>query len=77
MSEFPLHAGHPALARKAVRDLRFSAIRDVANAGIGRDDILPFWFDEPDLPTPAFICAAAQAALTAVLYAELRRAGFA
>ncbi|CAJ0994205.1 pyridoxal phosphate-dependent aminotransferase [Sodalis praecaptivus] len=65
MSEFPLQAGHPALAREAVRDLRFSAIRDVANAGIGRDDILPFWFGEPDLPTPAFICAAAQAALTA------------
>lgn len=65
MSAFPLQAGHPALAREAVRDLRFSAIRDVANAGIGRDDILPFWFGEPDLPTPAFICVAAQAALTA------------
>lgn len=49
MSEFPLQAEHPALAREAVRDLRFSAIRDVANAGIGRDDILPFWFGEPAL----------------------------
>ncbi|MBT9431182.1 pyridoxal phosphate-dependent aminotransferase [Candidatus Sodalis endolongispinus] len=65
MSETPLQPGHPALAREAVRDLRFSAIRDVANAGIGRDDVLPFWFSDPDLPTPAFICAAAQAALAA------------
>ncbi|WP_198408747.1 hypothetical protein [Sodalis glossinidius] len=53
MSESPLRPGHPALAREAVRNLRFSAIRDVANAGIGRDDVLPFLFGEPDLPTPA------------------------
>ncbi len=52
-------------ARDSVRDLRFSSIREVANAGIGRSDILPFWFGEPDRPTPDFICAAAQASLAA------------
>ncbi|WP_413733791.1 pyridoxal phosphate-dependent aminotransferase [Sodalis sp. RH21] len=51
--------------RAAARDLRFSAIREVANAGIGRSDILPFWFGEPDRQTPEFICAAAQASLAA------------
>ncbi|HEY0208917.1 pyridoxal phosphate-dependent aminotransferase [Acerihabitans sp.] len=53
------------LMRDGVRDLRFSAIREVANAGIGRGDILPFWFGEPDRRTPAFICDAAQASLAA------------
>ncbi len=28
--------------RDSVRDLRFSSIREVANAGIGRSHILPF-----------------------------------
>ncbi|MGL9774874.1 MAG: hypothetical protein ACR5LG_15395 [Sodalis sp. (in: enterobacteria)] len=46
MSKSPLQPGHPPLAREVVRDLRFSAIRDVANASIGRDDVLPFWFGE-------------------------------
>ncbi|WP_413740243.1 pyridoxal phosphate-dependent aminotransferase [Sodalis sp. RH14] len=53
------------LMRSGVRDLRFSAIREVANAAIGREDILPFWFGEPDRSTPEFICAAAQASLAA------------
>ncbi|TKI06608.1 pyridoxal phosphate-dependent aminotransferase [Martelella alba] len=56
--------GVPAM-RQAVQDLRFSSIREVANAGIGRSDILPFWFGEPDRQTPAFICEAAQASLAA------------
>jgi len=45
----------PALPRDAVRSLRASKIREVANAGIGRDDVLAFWFGEPDEVTPAFI----------------------
>ncbi|TAG80001.1 MAG: pyridoxal phosphate-dependent aminotransferase [Burkholderiales bacterium] len=40
-------------------NLRQSKIRDVANAGIGRDNVLPFWFGEPDEVTPAFIRDAA------------------
>ncbi len=52
-------------ARKAVRDLRASKIREVANAGIGREDVLAFWFGEPDEVTPAFIRQAGIDALNA------------
>lgn len=38
-------------------------IRDVANAGMGNNDILRFWFGESDQPTPLFIRAAAIASL--------------
>ncbi len=51
-------------ARAAIAQLRQSKIRDVANAGIGRSDVLPFWFGEPDETTPAFIRDAAAASLT-------------
>ena len=61
-------AGLPAgaaLARGVVRDLGASRIREVANEGLGRADVLPFWFGEPDQVTPDFIRAAAKAALDA------------
>jgi aspartate/methionine/tyrosine aminotransferase len=47
------------LPRGAVTALRQSKIREVANAGIGRGDLLPFWFGEPDEVTPQFIRDAA------------------
>jgi len=50
-------------ARPAVRALQSSAIRDIANSAMGRDDVLAFWFGESDEPTPPFIRAAAIAAL--------------
>ena len=49
----------PPAARDIVQRLRASKIREVANAGIGRDDILAFWFGEPDEVTPSFIRQAA------------------
>ncbi len=52
-----------AVARDAVRALRASRIREVANAGMGRADVLPFWFGEPDEVTPDFIRQAAVDAL--------------
>jgi aspartate/methionine/tyrosine aminotransferase len=52
-------------ARPAVRALVASQIREVANAGMGDPDILPFWFGEPDEVTPAYIRAAAVASLDA------------
>jgi aspartate/methionine/tyrosine aminotransferase len=52
-----------ALPRPEVQGLRMSKIREVANAGLGRDDILAFWFGESDQPTPAFIREAASDAL--------------
>jgi len=30
-------------------------IRKVANAAIGKTDVIPLWFGEPDKPTPQFI----------------------
>jgi aspartate/methionine/tyrosine aminotransferase len=50
-------------ARPAVQALKSSLIRDVANAGMGRTDVLPFWFGESDQPTAEFIRAAAMASL--------------
>ena len=38
-------------------------IREVANAGLGREDVLAFWFGEGDQPTPAFIREKASQAL--------------
>ncbi len=52
-------------ARPAVRQLRNSKIREVANSGMGREDVLPFWFGEPDEVTPEFIRRAGMAALEA------------
>ena len=45
--------------RQAVLDLEESMIRQVANAGMGRSDVLKFWFGESDEATPQFICDAA------------------
>ncbi len=56
-------AMHPPLARSAVQQLRQSKIREVANAGMGRPDVLAFWFGEPDEVTPEFIRAAGISAL--------------
>src|SRR5512146_3319840 len=49
--------------RRAIEQLPASKIREVANAGIGRADVLPFWFGESDEVTPAFVRAAAIASL--------------
>ena len=45
--------------RQAILDLQASRIRDVANAGLGRSDVLAFWFGESDEVSPAFIRRAA------------------
>lgn len=54
-----------ALARAAVRALRASPIREVANAGLADPAVLAFWFGEPDEVTPDFIRAAAVESLQA------------
>jgi aspartate/methionine/tyrosine aminotransferase len=51
--------------RKTVLDLEESKIREVANAGMGRSDVLAFWFGESDEATPEFIREAAIASLRA------------
>jgi len=49
--------------RRTVIDLEESKIREVANAGMGRSDVLAFWFGESDEVTPEFIREAAIASL--------------
>ena len=51
--------------RAVIDRLPGSKIREVANAGLGRADVLPFWFGESDEPTPAFIRDAAVRSLNA------------
>ena len=62
-----MHAGpsFSAEPRAAVQSLVASRIREVANAGMGRADVLPFWFGEPDEVTPDVIRDAAKSALDA------------
>jgi aspartate/methionine/tyrosine aminotransferase len=48
-------ATYPLTARAEIVALRNSKIREVANAGLGLADVLPFWFGEPDEVTPQFI----------------------
>ena len=52
-------------ARPAVEHLRASMIREVADAGMGREDVIAFWFGEPDEITPEFIRRAGIEALNA------------
>ena len=55
----------PVRARAAVRALGASKIRELVNAGYGREDLLPFWVGEPDEPTPDFIRRAGIASIEA------------
>lgn len=52
-------------ARPAVQALRSSKIREVANAGMGKENVVAFWFGEPDQVTPEFIRRTAIEALSA------------
>ena len=51
--------------RPVIDQLPGSKIREVANAGLGRSDVLAFWFGESDEPTSAVVTDAAIASLTA------------
>jgi aspartate/methionine/tyrosine aminotransferase len=51
--------------RHDIRTLPGSKIREVANAGLGRPDVLAFWFGESDEVTPGAVREAAQASLRA------------
>ena len=54
-----------AIARPEVLGLRMSQIREVANEGMARADVLKFWVGESDQPTPDFIREATAKALMA------------
>ena len=51
--------------RNIIQSLEESKIREVANAGMGRSDVLKFWFGESDEVTPEFIGQAAIASIQA------------
>ena len=51
--------------RAAIETLPGSKIREVANAGLGRSDVLAFWFGESDEVTPEVIREAAAQSLLA------------
>ena len=51
--------------RRAIEELPASKIREVANAGIGRSDVLAFWFGESDEATPAHVGEAAARSIAA------------
>lgn len=55
----------PTSARTLIGRLPGSKIREVANAALGRDDVLAFWFGESDEVTPAAIREAGAASLAA------------
>ncbi|TPE60988.1 aminotransferase class I/II-fold pyridoxal phosphate-dependent enzyme [Sandaracinobacter neustonicus] len=60
--------GRPAIppqARQPVADLPASKIREIANAGFGRTDLLRFWFGESTRSTPEVIKQAAIAGIAA------------
>ena len=54
----------PLTARAAVGDLPASKIREIANAGFGRTDLIRFWFGESNRPTPDYIKRAGVDAIT-------------
>jgi aspartate aminotransferase len=53
----------PGGIRRAIHDLPGSKIGEVASTAFGDPSVIPLWFGEGDLPTPAFISEAATEAL--------------
>jgi len=68
------HSRSPRNIRPAIETLEGSLIRKVADANLGRDDVIALWFGEPNVATPDFIKQAATAALAddQVFYAQNR-----
>ena len=53
------------LIRPEAAEVRQSGIVEVFNYGRGREGLIPLWVGEGDLPTPRFICEAAERSLAA------------
>lgn len=56
-STSPTHSNQAT--RAAIRNIEESKIREVANAAMGMEGVLAFWFGEPDQVTPDFVREAA------------------
>ena len=48
MKTFNAHLG----IRKEIRELTFSPIREIVRFAENQDEVVPFWFGEPDVPGP-------------------------
>ncbi|MGA0306282.1 MAG: aminotransferase class I/II-fold pyridoxal phosphate-dependent enzyme, partial [bacterium] len=59
MNTFNAHLG----IRKEIRELTFSPIREIVRFAENQNEVVPFWFGEPDVSTPDFISRAAKEAL--------------
>ena len=44
-------------------ELPFSPIREIVRSAEDKNDVIPFWFGEPDVSTPDFICESAKRSL--------------
>ena len=55
---------HKLGVRDSIADMPPSPIREVSLVGAGVPGVAAFWFGEPDVPTPKFICDAAAKALS-------------
>jgi aspartate aminotransferase len=53
-----------AAIRPGIRDLPKSGILEIVDYARDRDDVMPLWFGEGDLPTPRFICDGATRAMS-------------
>ncbi len=58
-----LFAPKRAGLRRAIIDMPKQKVGEVTRLGMGRKDIIPLWYGESDLTTPAFICEAAHEAM--------------
>lgn len=56
-------ARNEATLRRIVLDMPRQKIGEVSRLGMGKPETIPLWYGESDIPTPAFICDAAAAAL--------------
>ena len=59
----PAQAPGSARLRQNIVDMPAQLIGEVSRLGMGQDGIIPLWYGESDLPTPAFICEAATRAM--------------
>jgi aspartate aminotransferase len=61
----PANAPGKARLRQSIVEMPPQLIGEVSRLGMGQDDIIPLWYGESDVPTPAFIYEAAHRAMLA------------
>ena len=49
--------------RQDIEELPFSPIREIVRSAEDKNDVIPFWFGEPDVSTPDFIRESAKRSL--------------